>query len=287
MRDACARHRARCRPARMSFCAAIRSALAPVAIPSRGAALPSYRSRCRFSTISARSSCERALFRAAMAAMKSFCGCTTSGLSISNSGSPRFTMSPTLAISRIDAAGKRRQHRRAGVVVEGDLADCAFLHPERIKLHLGDVQLMHLVRGHPHVAVLRRFLRGDLGDRDSAAEHPGYRDEERRADAGQHRRARLRLEVAGLRSLAGPAGGGFMGTRHLESAAKTIWQYCVRRPIKVLPASRQCTHPASGATKIAGHGAQPSDGVPLAGIDLVAAFLPYSCKLCINAPPRH
>ena len=145
---------------------------------------------------------------------------------------------------------------------------------------------MHLVLGHAHVAVLRRFRRfrrGDLGGRDSAAEHPGYRDEERRADAGQHRRARLRLEVAGLRSLAGPAGGGFMGKRHLESAAKTIWQYCVRLPIKVLPASRQCTHPASGATKIAGHGAQPSDGVPLAGIDSVAAFLPYSCKFCINA----
>ena len=36
-----------------------------------------------------------------MAAMKSFCGCTTSGLSISNSGSPRLTTSPTLAMSRV------------------------------------------------------------------------------------------------------------------------------------------------------------------------------------------
>ena len=35
------------------------------------------------------------------AAIRSVCACTTSGLSISNSGSPRLTSSPILAISRV------------------------------------------------------------------------------------------------------------------------------------------------------------------------------------------
>ena len=69
-----------------------------------GAALPSYRSLNR-STMRARSSWERALLRAAMAVTKSFCGCTTSGPSISNSASPRCTLSPTLAISRVIRPG--------------------------------------------------------------------------------------------------------------------------------------------------------------------------------------
>ncbi len=45
----------------------------------------------RFSMMVAMLSWERALFRAACAAMKSFCGGTCSGLSISSSGSPRLT----------------------------------------------------------------------------------------------------------------------------------------------------------------------------------------------------
>jgi hypothetical protein len=41
------------------------------------------------------------LFLAVTIAMKSFCGRTTSGLLISNSVSPRFTLSPILAMIRV------------------------------------------------------------------------------------------------------------------------------------------------------------------------------------------
>ena len=49
--------------------------------------------------ISASLSCERALFIAVMAAMKSFCACTVSVASTTNSGWPVTTASPGLANS--------------------------------------------------------------------------------------------------------------------------------------------------------------------------------------------
>ena len=58
---------------------------------------------------------ERALFIAVNAAMKSFCGCTTSGLSISNNASPRLTLSPTLGIGLVAPA--REMAYRTAVLV--------------------------------------------------------------------------------------------------------------------------------------------------------------------------
>ena len=62
------------------------------------------------------------------------------------------------------AAGERRQHGGAGVLVVGDLADGELLDAKGIELHLHDAELMHLVVGDPDdVAFFRCALGGDPG----------------------------------------------------------------------------------------------------------------------------
>ena len=86
--------------ARRSFSAAASCASA-CCRSLEGAALPSCRPRTRLSWICAKPCCELALRFAVCAAMKSFCWTNCSGLSISSSGSPCLTRSPSLAIRRV------------------------------------------------------------------------------------------------------------------------------------------------------------------------------------------
>jgi hypothetical protein len=66
-----------------------------------------------------------------------------------------------------DSAGERRQHDGAGILVEGDLTDCRLLQTKRIRHHLHDAQLMHLVGGHPNgVSAILRPNRGGLRRRE-------------------------------------------------------------------------------------------------------------------------
>ena len=151
------------------------------------ASRPVWRSSVRLAS----ASCDFALSSACSAAIRSVCACTTSGLSISNSGSPRFTSSPIFGDQPRHAAGERRQHHGAGVLVEGDLPDRELLHAEFGGLHRHDVELMHLVGADLHAvgALLVGFAPRSIGGDFRCA---GARHRDSASETGRSRRAGAR-----------------------------------------------------------------------------------------------
>ena len=83
------------------------------------------------------------------------------------------------------AAGERRQHGGAGVLVEGDLPDRGPLQVKRAQLDIDDGEPMHPLGGNSHhVCSLQRRLRGRFG-RGEAAPAEKKRGEPRKARRGE------------------------------------------------------------------------------------------------------
>ena len=211
---------------RRSFCAAVRS-FCDCCHSLSATALPSYRSLFRRSTICARLSCERALFSAEIAAMKSFCACTMSVASMVNSGWPAATLSPGRAEQLGDASRIGREDRRRAVLVDRDLALGGALGVERPLLDRLDRQRRPFgVARTIEARVALLGLAGQLGIDQLDALRLARQPDDRAAGDEQQRRHRGGLLAPRQRRprLMGP------GQVFVQPRAPRVWDVSPRLP---------------------------------------------------------